>query len=103
MTIRKFIFIVVNLNYPIYPLYKATCINGYGQGYGVTVEDAIEVCRKQIVNMVEICTEVNITMELISKETFKQKANVEDYCVKSWDDVNVSWIEFDISELNAGS
>lgn len=100
MTITKFTFLVVNICDEIDPLYKATCISGYGHGYGKTVQEAIEQCRQHVSNIVDVCIEVNIPLELVSKEVFKQTADMKQFHIDDWDDNRIQWVEIDHKEIN---
>ena len=100
MTITKFIFFVTNVQTTEDPYYKAICINGYGHGYGRNIDDAIKECFSQVNDMVYVCRDTNIPLDLISKEMWIKTENAEKYNIDSWTNPNIKWIEFDINNFS---
>lgn len=94
-----FAFLVVNVNTIENPVYKATCINGYGHGYGKDIKDASDNCTRQVANLMDICNQINLSIDLVSKETWMSQTNPETYGLTSWDSDAVFWVEIDIETI----
>ena len=93
------LLLVINLHTDEHPIYKATCINGYGSGYGNSIEEAVFDAKRQIGNLLSICNQINLPLELKSKEDFTLCANPEVYGLSDWNSSSVKWVEIDPEQL----
>lgn len=92
--------LVINLHTDEHPIYKATCINGYGSGYGNSIQEALIDAERQIGNLLSICNKVNIPLELKTKEQFMLETNPYSYGgLSDWNSSSVKWIEIDPEQL----
>ena len=94
-----FTFMIINLNTIEHPIYKATCINGFGHGCGNSVDEAVDECRRQVANMVDICNKLHISNDMINKEQFMDKTESWIYGATSWENSSVQWIELEYDQL----
>lgn len=92
--------LIINLHTDEHPIYKATCINGYGSGYGNTVREALIDARRQIGNLLSICNKINMPLSLKSKSEFMSETNPFEYGgLSGWDSSAVQWTELDPEKL----
>lgn len=69
-----------------HPIYKAVCINGFGSGDGNSIDEAVTDAMRNIVKMLRIYNELNISFDLIDAEEFKANTDPALYGHIVWRD-----------------
>lgn len=99
MTTKNFTIAVYDISNCDYPIYKATCISGYGSGIGRSRESAIENCKTNLRTMVSICNEINLPLELITKTEFLSEPKSPEFIYSFWNHPSCEWMEIDYQDL----
>lgn len=94
-----FTFMVFNRNTIEHPVYEAVCISGNGRGYGRTVEDAVEDCRKHVKMLAELLNMSKVEIEFADKAKWIENNNPINYGYFDWDDPEVIWKDFTYEEV----
>ena len=100
--IIMFSIFTFNLHIQDRSLYVAYCTNGFGHGFGNTLEDAQQVCIGRIVEMVELYNEINMGSSLLTKEQFIEMTDPMVYGLdrdKGWNTPEIQWLEIKYSDL----
>lgn len=98
MKTTKFPILIIDYSSEV-PLYRATCINGFGNGVGQSKEEALEKCLSAMAGVLEVFNRVNITFDLMSKEEYMTQTNSLFVGLKSWQDSTCTWVELEHYEI----
>lgn len=85
-------------------LYKAVCINGFGHGIGRSISSTLEMTKINIATLVDISDELNLPLNLISKEEFLSRKEesekfFESFNIKQEDLKDITWYTVSLEEI----